>query len=476
MSSAHLYIKNLFSPGLEIEHFQVHGGEAWCLVGSNQSGIDRFLELLSGDFTELHSAQVTLPTSPALVTFSKQQELYENELKNDETDFIGTIDPGTPAGHFLSGERDISALIDALGMRPLLTNGYKLLSTGESRKLMILQALATDSDFLIVQNPYDGLDSLSCKELDKAIKTIIDHQTPVMVTVNNSSDIPTWCTHIASFEGKVLSRQGKKRDINRGFQTNLPRGTPLFSAAPEPEIDLDENTATSKELINLKNGFAAYGETLLFSHLSFAILEGQHTLVTGPNGSGKSTLLQIITGDNQKCYANDLKIFGRKRGTGESIWDIKKQMGIVSTDLHRNYYIPGNALQVVISGLFDSIGVYRKFTKTHRDKALKWLSFIGLNQRATHPFKKLPYSEQRLVLIARSLIKMPRLLILDEPTHGLDEQSRKALLTFLRKISKKQLSTIIYASHREDEYCDFFQQHVQLGTSPSILYKTRVTN
>ena len=138
-------------------------------------------------------------------------------------------------------------------------------------------------------------------------------------------------------------------------------------------------------------------------------------------------------------------------------------MGIVSPDLHRNHYIPGNTIQIVISGFFDSIGLYRNYTKDQERQARLWLKRLDLEDREKTPFRQLNFGEQRLVLIARALIKMPKLLLLDEPTQGLDDVHRDNLLLFLERVAAAKLSTILYVSHRQDEYRYFFQQHLELG-------------
>ncbi|MFA5905313.1 MAG: ATP-binding cassette domain-containing protein, partial [Desulfobacula sp.] len=199
-----------------------------------------------------------------------------------------------------------------------------------------------------------------------------------------------------------------------------------------------------------------------------SIAEGEHTLITGPNGSGKSTLLQMITGDHPACYQNDLMIFGIQRGSGESIWDLKKDMGIVSSDLHRNYRVPGSALSCILSGYFDSIGVYRNVTPGQKEQAVKWLERTGMKTKAQIPFRSLSFSDQRLLLIARALIKVPKLLILDEPTQGMDEMNRKAVLDFIESTAKKKICTVLYVSHREDEFREFFTQHIRMARYQTI--------
>ncbi|MBT8329235.1 MAG: ATP-binding cassette domain-containing protein, partial [Desulfofustis sp.] len=166
------------------------------------------------------------------------------------------------------------------------------------------------------------------------------------------------------------------------------------------------------------------------------------------------------------CYTNELYLFGRRRGSGESIWQIKKEMGIVSPALHREHYIPGNSLHIIVSGFFDSIGLYRRPTDRQWELARSWLGVLGLSALEKAPFRNLGYAEQRLLLIARALIKLPKILVLDEPTHGLDDVNRAHLLDFLEMVVDRQISTIIYVSHRRDEFRTFFRQHISFEPVP----------
>ncbi len=255
------------------------------------------------------------------------------------------------------------------------------------------------------------------------------------------------------------------------FADIMPKGEKLlFSfdviASKKEALPSLQQQKEQKELVFLQNGFANYGEKQLFSGLNLQINSGDHTLVTGANGCGKSTLFDIITGDNPLCYSNKLRVFGRKRGSGESIWQIKREMGILSPALHRNHRRVGSCLEVVLSGLFDSIGLYTRVTRQNREQAKKWLDWLGLADFSSQPFSRLEYGKQRLILIARALVKEPHLLMLDEPTQGLDDNHRKMLLDLLQKIAEENGATIFYISHREDEYRPFFRQKIALDQLP----------
>jgi molybdate transport system ATP-binding protein len=457
-------IENFRHPDLKISTFCTAPGESWCLFGNNNSGIDTFFALLAGEL-ENPEVDLLLPAvNPAILSFRKQQEIYEEELRLDDSDYLNRPDPGTPARAFLPAGCDQSPLVRDLAMTDSLDKGYRQLSSGQSRKLILLREILNGRTEILLENPYDGLDEASCRELDKAMATLRDHGAQMLVTVNNRSDIPHWCSHLAVLSEGLIQLQGKRQIVLRDLEDFHAAAKGLFhpdmpKAAKWPSSDTGQT-----ELISLRQGFAGFGETLLFHHLDLLVNEGDHTLITGPNGSGKSTLLHIITGDNPKCYANDLRIFGIRRGSGESIWQLKRHMGIVSPEIHRNHHIPGTALQVVLSGLFDSIGLYSHVTAHQKALAGQWLDWIGLKDKASQPFRRLSYSRQRLILIARALIKLPRLLILDEPTQGLDDVNREGLLEFLTSIAEHRISTILYVSHRKDEHLPLFRQHIMLET------------
>lgn len=457
-----MHIARLIHPRLAIDELTIQSGEFWCAYGAGRSGINEFLDLLEGKLDQFQAESLQLPTAPAIISFSAQQDIFEEEIRNDDSDFLDRPDPGTLAYEFLPPERLKSILIDAFDMRSALHTGYRQLSSGQSRKLLLLQAILSGSTTVILDSPYDGLDPLACLELDRAFSQLQREELRLIVLVRNIEDIPSWCGNLAVFQKGRLAYQGTRTELLPVIENLAATTSRLFHSSPLRENGVDKANSLPHELLRLQNGFAGYGDKTIFSGLNLSITRSRHTLVTGPNGCGKSTLLHIITGDNPKCYANDLKVFGIQRGTGESIWELKRHMGIVSPEIHRNYRVPGTALHVVLSGLFDSIGLYQRVTARQEREAANWLAAIDMAEHAGTPFRTLSYGDQRLVLIARALIKQPPLLILDEPTQGLDSGARKALLDFLETVSRGSRTTILYVSHRQDEYRSFFRQHLRL--------------
>ena len=179
--------------------------------------------------------------------------------------------------------------------------------------------------------------------------------------------------------------------------------------------------------------------------------EGENWVVFGPNGCGKTTLLNLVTGDNPQAYANKIYLFGKRRGTGESIWDIKRRTAIVSSEFQIRYRKPITAFEVVLSGFFDTVGLYRNFSTEQKETAEQWLEVLGVADKSDRVFNQLSYGEQRMLLLARSLVKMPQILILDEPYQGLDRINRGRILEAIDVIGGHSETNIIYVTHYPDE-------------------------
>ncbi|MGJ8691455.1 MAG: ATP-binding cassette domain-containing protein [Thalassotalea sp.] len=456
-------IKNFQHHQLTISNWQVEQRDTWCVLGKNGSGKQYIDELFTGKLTAQNVGTLTLPPADkiAMVSFETQQRIYEHELKMDASDFLDANDVGTLAKNFLPAEHLNDPLITAFNLSHRLETGYRQLSTGEGRKLLILQAIFNGVELLVCDNPFDSLDEDSCLALSKALAELANNNVTVILLLSNRQDIPAWCNNIAFIERGQLDVIGQFESDETKRQLDVLL-TPKENNLTWPAALKHRDSYQHPYLVELKNGKVSYNGANVFEQLNLCIKPLQHTLISGRNGSGKSTLMHLITGDCTQCYSNDLHVLGIKRGSGESIWELKKQMGIVSAELHRQYRVNGDLLTVVLSGFYDTIGLYRQPEKHHIELARQWLQQVGLLDYQNTPFQQLSYGEQRLALIARALVKSPLLLILDEPTQGLDELNRHRILNFLEYLTEQQQSTILLVSHRKDEHLPLFKQHIKL--------------
>lgn len=456
-----MQLSNIHTPYLTIDAWQLLPHQCWAVLGRNGSGKRHLADLLSGQSTPEAGSLTHAWRNIVVLSFERQQALYEQELRNDDTDFIDRLDPGTTVRELLGIGAQLPQALHFLGLEKLLDRSYRLLSSGEARKTLLAQALLQHPDFLILDEPFDSLDLQAKAQLGNFFAELIkEGHTTLLFLLNTIEDLHSWHTHLAVMEKGNLLAQGPRATLlaDPALLALLRFDPATLPPWPEP---LRHDTPASV-LVDLHKGHVSYGDTLIFSGLDLCIKRGQHTLITGPNGSGKSTLLSLITGDHPQCYGNELSVFGQRRGSGETIWELKRRIGIVSPGLHRDHRVPGSALEIVLSGFFDSIGLYEQVTLDQTRHARLWLTLTGLEPVANVPFKQLSYGEQRLVLIARALVKQPELLILDEPTQGLDDINRHRVLWFLEHLATQSQSTIVMASHRLDEHLPLFTTHLAL--------------
>lgn len=446
---------------LKISQWQLAAGECAVIFGLNGAGKQNVDKLLTGKLGDYQANQVSLPAPDkvALISFEAQQKVYEHELKIDQSDITNEVDPGTLAKDFLPADSLDNPLIDQLNLRHRMHTGYRQLSTGEGRKLLILQAILNGCELLVCDNPFDSLDIASCQNLSETFAQLVAQGLPLVLLISNQSDIPKWPHHLYLLNHHELEPLTDPQADALTALTQLNKG---LLAYPWPQPLTQQNKPTSGPLVEIKNASVVYDGKAVFKQINLTIEPLQHTLITGANGSGKSTLAQLITGDCPQCFSNHVRVFGYLRGNGETIWDIKKHLGIVSSELHRSYRLSCSVLEVVLSGLYDSIGIYQKPSQPEINLAKNWLNKLGMADKSKSSFKQLSYGEQRLVLIARGLIKAPRLLVLDEPTQGLDQSNRSLILYFLQQLEAQQESTILLISHREDEHLPLFKQRLAL--------------
>ncbi len=454
--------------GLEIASWRVGAGEAWCVFGRNGSGKQLLDRLLTGDLTpRTGQLSLAIPSSEIrLVSFEAQQAIYEEERRLAAGDWIPDDEQGTRVEDFLPRNKLEDPLIDTLRMRHRLRAFYRELSTGESRKLLVLRAILEDAQLLLCDNPFDSLDQQSVAALSETLAQAVTRGISVVLLLSNRSDIPAWVQHFALIEcGRMTLLSADAGPAQRALLDEQIAGL----ASEQPSLPEDAIALESYEapyIAELNACTVRYGGRPVLDALTLKIAPLQHTLVTGENGAGKSTLLGLITGDCLQCFSNDVTVFGHRRGTGESVWDIKRHLGLVGSDLHRRYTVRCDVLSAVCSGFFDSIGLYDTPSEFQVRIAREWLAAIAMSDKASVGFQSLSYGEQRLVLIARAMVKSPLLLVLDEPTQGLDEVNRQRILGFMSSLEARRHSTLLFVSHREDEFLPLFRQHLHLKFNP----------
>jgi molybdate transport system ATP-binding protein len=393
-----------------------------------------------------------------LLSAESQQAFYEAQLAADESNFQEAVDYGTCVRELLGQSGQNHPLFAAFRLEPLWERGYRALSTGEARKVLLLQAVLREPSLLVLDEPFDGLDRAAQAELAQAIVHVAQALPVVVVGTFGVQGLPFATDALHEIVAVEPHRQ-VFRGTPQEFLARAARPAPRRASPPVELGSWHEPLDPNVPLVDLKQGRVSYGELVVFEQLDFYVAAGQHTLIEGPNGCGKTTLLEMLTGDLPQAYSNDLQLFGRRRGTGETVWDIKKRVGLVSSRLHRDYRVGGSVEEVLLSGLYDSIGVYKRPEPSHRARARAWLEWLDLGLSPGTAFRDLSFGQQRFVLIARAAIKLPPLLVLDEPSSGLDPDNRARTLELVESLCSQHKSTVLMVTHRADERA-FWQERI----------------
>jgi molybdate transport system ATP-binding protein len=320
--------------------------------------------------------------------------------------------------------------LEGLLKRPLIQ-----LSNGENKRLQIVKSLAYQPDWLILDNPYVGLDVKGREILTKGLLSL-DSKGIQFILVSSPGDVPEF--------------------INQVIELPSAQDAPSKPAPLLRPLDPFE-TAVKMEKVQIK-----YGSKTILSDFSWKVNRGERWAIKGPNGAGKSTLISLITADNPQAYSQDITLFDRKRGTGESIWDIKRKIGYLSPELHLYFKEGGSCFSVVASGLFDTQGLFKRMSEEQIKQVNHWMEVMGIAHLKERSFLKISGGEQRMVLITRALVKNPELLILDEPCQGLDRVQTEHLKLVLDYLAENSDMTLLYVSHYDRDIPSCVNQVLEL--------------
>lgn len=464
--------------------WEMFDNQHWAVLGPNGSGKSILMKALCGSLPVTQGRIVyhflqdgeknTLPQDQlAYVTFESQRMVLGDEAFYQARWNSGVNQDSLSVAEYLS-ERSVKRInpyhiveslsdpefaarrqgvVERLELGMLLKRNVIQLSNGERRKVLIARALLKSPMLLILDNPFAGLDEHFRARLGENLENLMQGDMRVLIVGTSRDEIPVSVTHVLCVKDKRVVAQGPRQAILNSHaaheagrahkHTNSPR-----VAASERD---DEHKPPPKALVHMENVSVSYNGTKVLRQVNWTVRENEQWALLGPNGAGKTTLLSLIVADHPQAYANDITLFGRRRGSGESIWEIKQNIGWVAPELLLYYPRNATCLDVVCSGFFDSVGLYRQCSSDQRETAVSWMQRLGLSECTETAFERVSESEQRLALIARALVKSPALLVLDEPCQGLDASNRDHVLQAIDWVGGRPNSSMIYVTHRADE-------------------------
>ncbi|MBM7455083.1 molybdate transport system ATP-binding protein [Oceanisphaera litoralis] len=443
---------------LSIQALALDAGQCWSFVGANGSGKTALARALAGELTLLSGEVGNDFERIEWVSFEQLQQLADREREEDESDLLDYQDEGHSARQIMleaGGDAgELEWLADRFGITALLDRGFRFLSTGETRKVLLCRALLQQPELLILDEPFDGLDLASHQGLMKLLQELVAAGQTLVLILNRFEEIPDFSDRLGILAECELSLAGPRAEVAASAElmqlSHLAAMENATRALPPADPDgqrraLDADTPR----IMMRDINISYGDKRILTGLSWQVDPGQHWQIIGPNGAGKSTLLSLVTGDHPQGYSNDLTLFGHRRGSGETIWDIKQHIGYVSTSMQQDYRVTATPKAVILSGFFDSIGVYQQPGDAQLALVDQWLSLLGMQALANEPFRHLSYGQQRLLLIARAMVKHPPILILDEPLQGLDSFNRHWVKRWIDLLVAEGSTQLLFVSHHQ---------------------------
>ena len=464
-------------PVLDGFNWQWPAGQQLAILGGNGAGKTTLAALLTDQLRPNHGAVILADGITAdriaHVSFDQHRQLMEHDRRFDDSETReDAFDVGTTVARaILQGapaDARFTALCQRLGIDHILEQGIRYISTGESRKTLLARALLAKPAALILDNPLEGLDKGAQGEMRKLLDELIAEATPLLLLVKDASDIPEGidAVHIMR-DGKIVEgcSPAEARQKSAGVSA-LQRPLPITQTIAAPP---------DQALIELRNVNVSFRDKPVLKDINWTLMPDQHCCISGPNGAGKSTLLNLLYGDNDKAYGQDVWLFGRRRGSGESVWDIKAQFGVLNTSLQLSHLKRTKVIDVVASGLFDSIGLYQNYSASQQQLVMDWLLALELADKRELRFDRLSFGEQRMILLARAMVKSPRILVLDEPCIGLDGEQKAHLLAAVDAIAAQGQTRILFVSHRSEEIPACINQFINLVPANGGGYTAEIT-
>ncbi len=480
--------------------WQIGPGEQWAIVGPNGSGKTTLVQTIAGLLPAVggnisfHPAGKgdgnPIPTREDIgfVSADMHRRVFEREALVEEIrHFTGDDEKVLTVLDFILDRSEhaenpscvnltvMQTLASHLGLTGLFHKRVGTLTTGEISKTLILKALLHEPQLLVMDEPFNGLDRRSRDMVADFIGSLIRNGLQVIIITHRLDEIIPEISHVLLMTAEGVQKMGPKNEVlNSAVLQQVYRidHDPLNPASRLSGLPPDQ-TLPSKwghvnhmeggtRLVEMVDVKVQYDQNIVLKNVHWTIREGENWMVYGPDGAGKTCLLKLITGDNLQAYANNILLFGQKKGSGESIWDIKQKIGWISSDLRSKYPANIKGAEVVYSGFFDSVGLFRTATATQREQADQWLSALGIEHLAPEAYGALSHGQKQMLLIARAIVKSPTLLLLDEPWEGLDFANHRKVSEIIEYIGHHHLSTVVCTTSNEGDILPCITHQLQL--------------
>ncbi|GGI27105.1 ATP-binding cassette domain-containing protein [Pedobacter mendelii] len=447
-------------------NWTINRGENYVLFGESGGGKTSLAKIIAGLQNGIGEVKINFDTNshlPAEVLFVEswyqfknlegvanfyyQQRYTSQQAKDTLTVHAELVNYGIEKSLNLD---KVEPILEALNFSSFASSQLIELSSGENKKLQLVKALWLKPQLLIIDQPYTGLDAASRKNLTILLNDVSQDGVQ-LILICNDSELPISINRFAEIkDGQFIQldslTQSSSTENHSGEIPSFLKESPVYS---------------SENIVRMVNVNISYGEKQVLKNINWEVKAGEKWLLQGHNGSGKSTLLSLINGDHPQSYANELYLFGNRRGSGESIWDIKQHIGLISPEFHWYFDATSTVWQSIASGFYDTVGLFQQLPYSKSQQVDELVEYFGLMSSKNELLGSLPLGKQRLVLLARTIIKNPELLILDEPCQGLDQQQTQHFNHLVDELCSNGM-TLIYVGHFESQLPNCLEKRILL--------------
>ena len=452
---------------LDNANFSINTGDQLLVVGASGCGKSSLAKALAGqlyyrgnikinagnDFT---TTGVTLV--PQFFYFKDNcglSDFYYQQRYNSQ-DNESTAKVGDELA-MLTNREQVDHLLEILNLRHRISTPLIQLSSGERKKIQLIKALANPTPIIILDTPYIGLDLQAVTNLNHYLQELAARGITLII-IADYCECPDFISKILKIEQRQTIVIGR----SEYYSSTTDNATSAGVSISKPAEFYADSIGEYQTLVRFNAVSIRYGEKTILDNISWQIKPGDKWQLSGVNGAGKSTLLSLITGDNPQAYANQIYLFDRRRGSGETIWEIKRNIGYISPELHWNFAQNLSCLNVILSGFFDTPGLYVRANDQQIKLAQQWLTCLGLGEYSNRQFSQFSTGLQRMILLIRAIVKNPPLLIFDEPCQGLDDFHTRQFLALVDELFADSSHAIIYVSHRPDQIPNCIKQRATI--------------
>jgi molybdate transport system ATP-binding protein len=451
--------------------WQINESESWAVIGPNGAGKTTLAKAIAGLLPvvkgKIHYHDFgTIPPADAIsyMASDERRNLWRRERGLEHRrDFSGRFTDVTVVRDWIGAGTKILAakkekepfdIIQELNLNLLLEKPIMALSTGEMSRVFLARELFRHPKLLILDEPFDGIDKSGKQALREKLDRLASKGLPIVLITHRPEEMLASTTHVLTIgNGKIIdcSKVSPLRFVDKQKLSDAPETTGPARLTPKSKRTSNLCPTARRPVVEMEGVSVRYADITVLDKINWTVREGEHWAVTGPNGAGKSTLLKLITGDCLQVYANKIRLFGKARGNEQTLWEIRQKFSVVSHELATGYQKQMTAFDVVCSGFFDSVGLYRDCDKERSRIARKWMDRLDLSSISQTLFNHLSQGQRQMLLIARAMVKVPRLLILDEPCAGLDPDNRRHVLQLADRIAVNGVTGLIFITHHEEE-------------------------